>query len=270
MDLSETFRVIQSILDDIIHAPDGLSTGDIVRKYGISRRVVPKYIDILQASGVPIYTDRKRYYVDEGYRAGFTLTAGESELLALSLQRSLVLHGSQWGAIRSLIHKLSNRMVEGTATGLIRRMGADRNQTSGDRCFSILAKAKRKRLEVWVEYHALNRAEPSRWRIRPYEFFANPFSDGLYVLCEGTRDGETFIPLSLKFDRILDVSPTDVKFAISDLARFVSQEGRAWGVWWHLSSQYESCSGSSRSTTTGSWRASGIPHNALALTAAVR
>lgn len=231
MELFESYQIIQSILHDIVHSPHGISTGEIVARYGVSRRVVPKYIGILERAGVPIYVENKRYFVDEAYHSAFTLTPEESEVLALSLQRSLSLHGSQWSVIRSLIHKLGSRMADGVANALIERFDAKRGASPADRWFSTLTWAKRKRQEVWVDYHPLNRAEPTRWRIKPYQFFANPFSDGLYVLCDGTRDGENYIPLSLKFDRILDVHPTDLRFRIVDQARFASREGRAWGVW---------------------------------------
>ncbi len=91
--------------------------------------------------------------------------------------------------------------------------------------------AKKRRREVWVDYHPLNRSDSSRWRIRPYRFVSNPLSDGFYVLCDGSRDGADYISLSLKFDRIQDVRLCDEKFEIVDLARFQSHFGRAWGVW---------------------------------------
>lgn len=112
MELSTIYLTIQSILQDIVNAPDGISTGDIVQKYDISRSLVPKYIRILEDAGVPIYTDRKRYYVADGYHTAFTLTPEESELLALSLQRSLLQYGESWRPIRHLIQKLVSKMPD--------------------------------------------------------------------------------------------------------------------------------------------------------------
>ncbi len=230
MELSKIYQTIQSILQDIAHSPNGMSTGDIVRKYAISRRVVPKYIRILEDAGVPIYIDQKRYYVDEGYYTSFTLNAEESELLALSLQRSLLQYGEHWGAVRSLIHKLASKMAPGTGDNL--RVDSDyQGDHTKHQWFTVLARAKRERYQVWVEYHPLNRIEPTRWKIKPYRFFANPFSDGLYVLCDGTQNGHDYIQLSLKFDRILSVELTKDRYDILDLARFANTERQAWGVW---------------------------------------
>lgn len=231
MELSTIYLTIQSILQDIANAPDGITTSDIVQKYDISRGVVPKYIRILEDAGVPIYTDRKRYYVADGYHTAFTLTPEESELLALSLQRSLLQYGESWRPIRHLIQKLVSKMPAGTADGLHPHIDSDLDDLPSRQWFAVLARAKRERHQVWVEYHPLNRAEPTRWKIKPYRFFANPFSDGLYVLCDGTQNERDYVPLSLKFDRILNVSPTPEKFAIADLAHFASSERQAWGVW---------------------------------------
>lgn len=231
MELSDTFRIIHSILHDIAASPNGMSTGEIVQKYKLSRRVVPKYISILEASGVPIYVVHKRYYIDSGYRVAFTLTPVESELLSLSLQRSLALHGTNRDAIRSLIAKLRTKMADNVADELTGQTELEREEIAQNRWFSLLTEAKHKRMEVWVDYHPPNRPEPSRWRIRPHRFIANPFSDGLYVLCDGSRDGTTYIPLSLKFDRILDVQPTGVRFGILERAQFATTDRAAWGVW---------------------------------------
>lgn len=231
MELSDIYRVMQSILYDIANSPRGMSTGEIVAKYGISRRVVPKYINIFEDSGIPIYVVDKRYYIDESYRSAFTLTPEESELLALSLQRSLILHQSNRRTIRSLSHKLGRKMTENVAAALISQVVGENYESPSERWFSTLAEAKRLLLEVVVEYHPLNRPEPTRWQIRPHQFVANPFSDGLYVLCDATKDGTNYVPLSLKFDRILNVRRTDVHFDIVARAKFASSKGHAWGVW---------------------------------------
>jgi len=63
MTLSETYRTIQAILHDIAHSPDGISTGEIVKKYGIVKGAARKYIRILEDAGVPIYEERKRYWL---------------------------------------------------------------------------------------------------------------------------------------------------------------------------------------------------------------
>lgn len=231
MELSEIYRTIQSILYDIANAANGISTGEIVERYDISRRVVPKYITILEDSGVPIYYENKRYYVDENYFVAFKLTPEESELLAISLERSLVHYGANWSVIRSLIHKLNSKMTDSLGDLLIARFDKERGESPADRWFKTLARAKRDRIAVWVDYHPLNRSEPTRWKIRPHRFFANSFSDGLYVLCDGTREHSNYIPLTLKFDRILDVELTTERFGIVEQAQFAERDGHSWGVW---------------------------------------
>jgi len=231
MELAETFKLLQNIIHDMANAPDGISTGDIVKKYGIGRRNVPKYISILEYAGLPIYVERKRYYLDKDYFAAFTLTPDESEFLFLVLERSLTYHSDRWRTMQSLLHKLGSKMTLPLADTLLHQHDPDQPNDPGDKWFSLLAQAKRDRLEVWVFYHPLNRREARQWLIRPFRFVSNPLSDGIYVLCEGTRDGDSYIPLSLKFDRILDVQITENKFEISELARFTSYHGRAWGVW---------------------------------------
>lgn len=231
MELVQTFQILLNIIQDIAAAPDGISTSDITDKYGISRRVVPKYINILEQAGIPIYIERKRYYLDESYFAPFTLTPEESEFLYLALERAVFFHQYRWGPMRSLLHKLTGKMTMPLGDLLLSRQDADHPPGSSDRWFSLLAHAKRKRLEVTLTYHPPNRPQPRRWLIRPVRFISNPLSDGLYVLCEGSSDGQQFILLSLKFDRILDVQLTDRRFDIADAARLATYEGRAWGVW---------------------------------------
>lgn len=230
MDLGQSFQILQGMIRDMASAPDGISTGETARRYGISQRAVLKYIGILEASGVPIYNERNRYFLDESYHAAFTLTPEESEFLYLALERSLVFHSQRWRTMRSLLRKLGSKMTLPLAD-LLPKFDSDRGDDPADQWFSRLAYARQERVETWVLYHPLNRPEPSRWLIRPYRFTSNPLSDGMYVLCEGTTDGENFTPLSLKFDRILRVEVTDQKFAVLDTARFSSYDGRAWGVW---------------------------------------
>ncbi len=231
MDLGETYKILQNIIHDMATAPDGISTGEIVGKYGISRRVVPKYISILEDAGVPIYTDRKRYYLSEGYFAAFTLSPEESEFLYLVLERSLIYHRDRWHTMRSLLYKLGSKMSIPLGDTLLLKHDHDQPNEPGDRWFSLLTYAKQKRYEVWVTYHPLHRPNPNHWLIRPFRFVSNPLSDGLYVLCEGTTDGHGYIPLSLKFDRILDVQMTNNRFDVVEAARFGTYDGHAWGVW---------------------------------------
>lgn len=231
MDINDSYKILQGMIHAMATNPDGISTGEIVETYGISRRLVPKYINILEDAGIPIYTERKRYYLDENYFTAFTLTADESEFLYLILERSLILHSGHWNTLRALLNKLGNKMVAPLADYLTSRIDLDAGERPSDHNFKLLAKAKRARREVLVEYHPLNRQQPSIWRIRPFRFTGNLFSDGLYVLCYGSRDDKEFIPLSLKFDRILDVRLTDRVFDIAEVARFSDTFGAVWGVW---------------------------------------
>ncbi|PJF22973.1 MAG: hypothetical protein CUN56_03335 [Phototrophicales bacterium] len=228
MSLSESFRVVYGILQMMANSTDGISTGEIVETFGISRRSVPKYISILEEMGVPIYVDRKRYYLDQDYFVSFTLTPDESDFLYLALERALTHQSARWWVIRSLLRKLGGNTM---TTTLLGKFDLDSGEHPSARWFTLLAQAKRNQTEVWVEYHPLNQPSTTQWRIRPYRFISNPLSDGFYVLCEGTRDEKQYIPLSLKFDRILEIRPTDLKYSIGDQARIVSQTGQAWGVW---------------------------------------
>lgn len=231
MELSDSYKILQAIVHDMANSPDGISTGEIVRKYGISRRVVPKYIDILEDAGIPIYHERKRYFLDPGFFTPFTLTADESEFLYLILERSLIQHSRHWQTLRTLLHKLGNKMMAPLSDYLIERIDPEASERPSDRHFKLLARAKRDRREVWIEYHPLNRPDSSKWRIRPFRFTGNIWSDGLYVVCHGSRDGGTYTPLTLKLDRILDVALTDQQFDWISAAQFMETWGHAWSVW---------------------------------------
>lgn len=231
MDLADSYRILQGIVHDIANSPNGLSTGEIVRTYGISRRLIPKYISILETVGVPIYTDRKRYYLDESYFSPFTLTADEGELLYLALERSLLYHSGHSSTLRSLLLKLGNKMLTPLADYVQAYLDQDAAKRPFDRWFSLLAQAKRSRQEVWVVYHPLNRPYESRWLIRPYRFVSNPLSDGLYIHCEGSKNGDEYIPMSLRLDRIVRVEITGRSFSTQEVAEFTTYAGSGWGVW---------------------------------------
>ena len=157
--------------------------------------------------------------------------AEEGEFLFLALERALTTHTAQSQIARSLVYKLTHKMHPHLAGELQERFRREQGNVEAARIFTTLVQAKQRRREVWVDYYPPNRAEPSRWHIRPYRFVSNPLSDGFYVLCDGSRDGEAYISLSLKFDRIQDVQLCDEHFEIADQARFRSHFGRAWGVW---------------------------------------
>lgn len=228
MAILDSFRIIYGILQDIASSPDGVSTGEIVEQYGIERRSVPNYIATLESVGIPIYVDRKRYYIDKNFSVPFTLTPEENEFLMLALERSLTSHNSRWRVVQNLLNRLK---TFGNADRIKLPRIDNLPDQPANTIFILLTQAKSSRLEVIVEYHPLRRDEPTQWRIRPFRFVSNPLSDGFYVLCEGTQDNQNYAKLSLKFDRILRVKITDIRFQISDQARFASQDRQAWGVW---------------------------------------
>jgi len=231
MGLSETFQILQQILQDLASSPNGVSTGELSQRYNISRGAALKYIGILSEATVPIYEERQRYYLAEDYFVPFTLSPDESEFLYLALERSLIFHSGRSQTLHSLLRKLGQRMSIPLADYFTEKLDPDSAESPSDRWFHLLAQAKRQRFEVWVDYHPLRRPEPTRWRIRPFRFGSNPMSDGLYLFCEGTRNGQNYIPLSLRFDRILNVHLTDDRFDIAEMARFRSYDGNVWSVW---------------------------------------
>lgn len=231
MELIDTFKILYGLIQDLANTPDGLSTGEIAQSYAISSRAALKYIGILENAGIPIYTDRKRYFLDAGYFSAFTLSADESEVLFLVLEHALVYQAETWLTLSSVVRKLGSKMTAPLADYLKPQSIFNNANSRRNEWFTSLAIAKRNRKEVWVDYHPLNRPQPSRWRIRPFRFRSNPLSDGLYVLCEGSQDGLNYIPLSLRFDRILGVETTNTTFDIASMARFASFDGSAWGVW---------------------------------------
>ena len=231
MALRESVRIIFNIMHDLGNAPHGISRGELVEKHGISASSAHKYIRLIEDMGVPIYTDGQRYLVDESYYVDLKLTSEEGEFLFLALERALTTQTAQSQTVRSLIYKLAHKLHPHLAGELQERFRREQSNMEAARIFTTLAQAKRRRREVWVDYFPLNRAEASRWRLRPYRFVSNPLSDGFYVLGDGSRGGEAYVSLSLKFDRIQDVRLSDERFEIVDLARFQAHHGQAWGVW---------------------------------------
>ena len=231
MALRETVKIIFDIIHDLANTPNGVSRGEIVTKYRIGASTAHKYIRLIEDMGLPIYTEGQRYFIDESYFVELKLTSEEGEFLFLALERALTTHTRQSWSARSLINKLALKLHPHLAGELQDQFRSEQSNTTEARIFTTLAQAKRHRREIWVDYLPLNRSEASRWRIRPYRFISNPLSDGFYVLCDGSRDGEAYISLSLKFDRIQDVRLTDERFAIADLARFQSHYSQSWGVW---------------------------------------
>lgn len=231
MALRETVKIIFDIIHDLANTPHGVSRGEIVAKYRIGASTAHKYIRLIEDMGVPIYTEGQRYFIDESYFVELKLTSEEGEFLFLALERALTTHTRQSWNARSPINKLALKLHPHLAGELEDQFRSEPGNRTEARIFTTLVQAKRRRRELWVDYLPLNRSEASRWRIRPYRFISNPLSDGFYVLCDGSRDGEAYISLSLKFDRIQDVRFTDERFAIADLARFQSHYGQSWGVW---------------------------------------
>ena len=231
MALRETVKIIFDIIHDLANEPTGISRRELVAKHRIGESAAHKYIRLIEDMGVPIYREGQRYLLDEQYFVDLKLTSEEGEFLFLALERALTTHTAQSQIVRSLIYKLAHKLHPHLAGELQERFRPEQGNVEAARIFTTLVQAKRHRREVWVDYYPLNRTEASRWRIRPYRFVSNPLSDGFYVLCDGSRDGEAYISLSLKFDRIQDVQLCDERFEIADQARFQSHYGRAWGVW---------------------------------------
>ena len=231
MDLNESFQILQSMIQALSKSPDGISTGDFVRQLGIRPRTVQKYCDILSSAGIPIYYDQRKWHLSEDYFTSFKLTAEESEFLFLALERTLTDHSGHWNIVRKLLYKLSQQMPDDLSGQLTNHFYIERPAQPGDRWFTLLAQAKRNLREVLIEYHPLNRPYTSHWHFRPIRFASNALSDGLYVIGQGTQDEIRYQPLSLKFDRILNVLPTDKRFQIADVAQVVENIQYSWGVW---------------------------------------
>ena len=231
MALRESVRIIFDILHDLGNAPRGISRGELVKRHSISASSAHKYIRLIEDMGVPIYTEGQRYLVDENYYVNLKLTSEEGEFLFLALERALTTQTAQSQTVRSLIYKLARKLHPHLAGELQERFRGEQSNMEAARIFTTLAQAKRRRREVRVDYYPLNRIEASRWRFRPYRFVSNPLSNGFYVLGDGSRDGDAYVSLSLKFDRIQDVRLCDERFEIVDMARFQAHHGQAWGVW---------------------------------------
>ncbi len=231
MALRETVKLIFDIIYELSNSPDGISRSEIAAKYGIGRSTAHKYIRLVEDMGVPIYTEGQKYRVSEDYFVHLKLTTEESEFLFLVLERSLTSYTTPSQIVRSLISKLSRKLHPHLTGELQERFRQGQNNIESARIFTTLVQAKNQRRVALVDYYPLNRADASRWRIRPYRFLSNPISDGFYVLCDGIRDGEEFLSLSLKLDRIADAKLTEERFDNIDLVRFQSHFGRAWGVW---------------------------------------
>ncbi len=231
MALRETVKLIFDIIYELSNSPDGISRSEITAKYGIGRSTAHKYIRLIEDMGVPIYTEGQKYRVSEDYFVHLKLTTEESEFLFLVLERSLTSYTTPSQIVRSLISKLSRKLHPHLTGELQDRFRQGQRSIETARKFTTLVQAKNQRREVLIDYYPLNRAEVSRWRIRPYRFLSNPISDGFYVLCDGIRDGEEFLSVSLKLDRIADAKLTAERFDNIDLARFQSHFGQAWGVW---------------------------------------
>ena len=231
MALRETVKIIFDIIYELSNAPDGLSGSEIAAKYGIGRSTAHEYIGLIEDMGVPIYTEGQKYRVSEDYYVHLKLTTEESEFLFLALERSLTSYTTPSQIIHSLVSKLSRKLHPHLTGELQERFRQGQVNVESARIFTALVQAKNQRRVALVDYYPLNRAEASRWRIRPYRFMSNQISDGFYVLCDGIGDDEEFLSLSLKLDRIADVQLTEERFGNIDQARFQSHFGHAWGVW---------------------------------------
>ena len=231
MSLNDSFLILYDMIQLLADSPDGMSRSEIAKVYDVTPRVINKYIHILENAGVPIYENRQRYYITEGYFRGFNLTAEEGEFLYIILERSLMLHSDRWSTMQNLLNKLGNHLMQPLSAYLKSRIDPERGEKTSDQHFRLLAKAKQKRYEVRVEYLPLRKESPSLWIIRPYRFTSNYYGDGIYVLCYGTSDGSNYIPLTLKLDRIVHASLSDTRFSVADLAYATSAPMPTWGVW---------------------------------------
>jgi CRISPR-associated endonuclease/helicase Cas3 len=229
--LADSFTILTNLIRDLVNADDGLGASEIAERYAITRRLVPKYIGILEGAGVPIYVDRRRYFVDETYRQAFTLTALESEILYLALEWSILHSVRNWHSLGALIRKLGSKMQADVAEYLEASLESGRTTDERESCFVMLTRLKRERREAEIDYLPLQREQESNWTVRPYWFTRNPLSDGIYLICDGTRDGTNFIPLTLKIDRIQRVTPTDSLFDPPTPEVLVERLKHSWGIW---------------------------------------
>lgn len=240
MEISETFRILYNLIRDMAESPDGISSAEVVAKYNIAPRTFTKYREILEDAGIPLYSDKKRWYLTEGFQIPLTFSKVESELLALSLDSYRAQEMGHWKATRVLLQKLEPRFTDQINEHLIERFRLNHVAEGGasEKVFEQLVEAKRSCHEVWIDYQPLKQDRPWCGLVRPLAFVRNPYGDGTYLVGYAVNGEQVLGLRTLKLGRILNVRPTHTPFECISANQLAEVLNQAWGVW-HQADRYE-------------------------------
>lgn len=206
----------------LLGRPQGLAVQEAARELGRTVRTVWRDLEVLQATGFPIYDERDghhgRWKVDPAVPGRLPVPLSLAEIVALLATRDLAdLDGaspfspaleSAFGKLRALLDpRLVERIERMQASVGARTVGA-KLLTGVPEQRARIERALAERRTLQIQYYSLSRDTETERRVDPYH--VTLFNGGLYLVgyCHSRRDVRIFAVERVRAARLLGATFT--------------------------------------------------------------
>ncbi len=210
-----------------LESPRGKTLSELAnalpKDYTRHERTLRRDLEALEASGLPIVTDKVhgqiRWRFMEGYRNTLALGFSPSEILALRLTRQLLTPLEGTGIQESLqsalakaeagIHNHEGKTPENLSAVFAFTLGSHKSYKAHHATIATLTKATSQLHTVQMRYFSATRNQTTRREVSPYRLWYNQGALYLIGYCHLRKDVRLFA-----VERIKTVTPTDHPFQI--------------------------------------------------------
>lgn len=225
---SERLKRLENLLYQSIN---GLTTGDIARRFGYNRSTAYRDLKSLERSGAPIWENNRRYgLVKDRYVTSVRVNLHEALALYLSA-RLLSAHSDKHNPHGvSALEKLASALPDSLGQHILKTAAATAQRRPNPdylRTMEILTRAWAERRQVRLTYHNPQTNESTQRTFDPYFIEPSPIAYACYVI---GHDHLRQAIRQLKIERIQRVELLDTSYEIRENFDPHQYLARAWGI----------------------------------------
>lgn len=227
----DTYEHQKLLIDLLVRAGDaGLTSGELATRIGVTPQTVRNHIDRLGERGVPIFEEKRRYFIADDYQSvPLSLTLPQAWMFYLPLRRMVRLNLNRYRLVHDLLYGLASHLHPALADAIIPDQPEDVQEI--DRIFPQLVEGWHSHRMVNVRYQSPDRTYPSNLVVAPLWFEPAVWSDSQYLIAGFMQSDNTYQIQALKIDRIQSVEITRERFDPPPTVELLQGIETAWGIW---------------------------------------
>lgn len=223
---------LQELIELLIGQPEGLTTPEIGRHFGVTRQTAHSDLLRLSGDGIPVYQieDTDRWTIQSGdYIKNVRLSLAQAWFMYLPIRRIVRANLHRYPLVRSLLFRVAHLLHPAIAEQLV----PDEKETKevSDKLFTDLISAWHNQEYVEVRYLPLNEVHESVLTIAPWWFEPAVWSDSFYLIAGIPQKHGPDKAITLKIDRIRSVRELARNFERPSGQDILKWLETTWGIW---------------------------------------